>query len=224
MIHIMNKTITFFTGAGISQESGIETFRGSNGLWGKYSIDEVATIEAWNLNPSLCCEFYNERRKHINKCDPNDAHILITKFQKDNPDWDTHIITQNVDDLHERSGSENVLHLHGKINDVIVEVPWGTEVYEYEEGVTERCRPDVVMFGEDVPNMIPAIDIIEKSDYLVIVGTSLLVYPANTVMQYIKEDCKVYNINPQQSLPPVDGVEYIEENASVGVKKLLTIL
>ena len=215
--------ITFLTGAGISKESGIETFRDSDGLWGKYPIEKVATIEAWQRNPELCCDFYAERRAQVNAVQPNEAHLAIAEMQKANPEHEIHIITQNVDDLHERSGAQNILHLHGCINEILVETEAGLMITDYCKEL-HHCKPNIVMFGEDVPNIIPAIEIVEVTDLLVVVGTSLEVYPANSLLEYISSGCQVYNINPASPEVPASDVVYIQKTATKGVPALIKTL
>ena len=220
------KKITFFTGAGMSKESGIETFRGSNGMWGDYNIDEVATVEAWHNNPQLVLDFYNDRRVVCNEAQPNAGHLDIAKFEKENPKFEINIITQNVDDLHERAGSQNVLHLHGKLNEVKTECgaiiidDWDQDLELDDHIDGSPLRPNVVWFGEDVPNYTIAEEIVNNSDYLIIVGTSLQVYPAASLIDCCVEDCKIYNINPDIDAR-VWGVEYIQEVTTVGIKQLL---
>lgn len=212
-------TITFLTGAGISQESGIETFRGQNGLWGEYKTEEVATIEAWEKNPDLCCDFYAERRAKIAQAQPNAAHLAITQFQQDCPDLNIQIITQNVDDLHERAGSKNILHLHGQINEILVETEAGLMITDYTKEL-HHCKPNVVMFGEEVPNMEPAVETVEQSDILIIVGTSLQVYPANTLMDYLPTKAKTYDVNPDSTTTDPNIIK-IQKTAVNGLPELI---
>ncbi|RZM22302.1 MAG: NAD-dependent deacylase, partial [Pedobacter sp.] len=177
------KTIVILTGAGISAESGLKTFRDSDGLWEGYSIEDVATPEAWRRNPALVQQFYNERRKSVLEALPNAAHYALVKLQEK---YKVHIITQNVDDLHERAGSENVLHLHGIItrsqSDLDPQLTYPIEGWELRD--TDVCeygtplRPHVVWFGEDVPMISVAANLCRIADIFIVIGTSLQVYPA----------------------------------------------
>ena len=181
----MNKKIVFFSGAGMSAESGISTFRDSGGLWEKYEINEVATPEAWSRNPDLVTDFYNQRRKQIIETSPNAAHNFITSLEDQ---FDVTVITQNIDDLHERAGSTNILHLHGNIRLAKSSGPnqekklypidgWKLTKNDLcEDGY--RLRPHVVWFGEAVPALEDAIPLIESADVFIVIGTSLQVYPA----------------------------------------------
>ena len=177
-----------FTGAGISAESGLGTFRDSGGLWEKYKIEDVATLEAFQKNPSLVLDFYNIRRKQLLNCHPNVAHISLNKLQKK---FNLFIITQNVDDLHERSGTKNILHLHGKLTESKSTIDG--KIYPIngsELNIGDCCekggqlRPNVVWFGEEVPNMEIAINKVKKADIFIIIGTSLNVYPAASLINY----------------------------------------
>lgn len=177
------KHIVVFTGAGVSAESGLKTFRDSDGLWENYRIEEVATPEAWERNPKLVLEFYNMRRKQCMEAQPNKAHQLIAELEKY---YNVSVITQNIDDLHERAGSTNVLHLHGEIMKVRSSVDdnliypikkWNLELGEKcEKG--SQLRPHIVWFGEPVPMMEKAIEIVQTADVFIVVGSSLVVYPA----------------------------------------------
>ncbi len=198
----MKMKVVVLTGAGISAESGLKTFRDSNGLWEEYNIEEVATYDGWVRNPHLVMEFYNKRRSQLGGVQPNAAHkalaLLETKF-------DVHIITQNVDDLHERGGSTTITHLHGELTKVR-SVRYPELIYSIgykdiklgdlcEKG--EQLRPHIVWFGEAVPLIEYAAQIVEKADILLIIGTSLQVYPAAGLIHYAPSNCKVYLIDPQ---------------------------
>lgn len=199
----MNKKIVFFSGAGMSAESGISTFRDSGGLWEKYEINEVATPEAWRRNPDLVTDFYNQRRKQIIETSPNAAHNFITSLEDQ---FDVTIITQNIDDLHERAGSTNILHLHGNIRLAKSSGPnqekklypidgWELTKNDLcEDGY--RLRPHVVWFGEAVPALEDAIPLIESADVFVVIGTSLQVYPAAGLIHYAPKTATKILIDP----------------------------
>lgn len=221
--------IVVFTGAGVSAESGLGTFRDADGLWEKYRIEEVCTHEAWLRNPELCVTFYNERRRDALKAEPNEAHRAITRLQEAFPD--TEIITQNIDDLHERAGSHSITHLHGEItklrseNDDLATVP----LQGWEQHYGDRhpdgslLRPYIVFFGEAVPYFPEACRIASTADILIVVGTSLNVYPAASLLEYTREDTKIYLVDPGQ---PEMGIyryriEHIKQPASTGVPALV---
>ena len=226
----MKKKLVISTGAGISAESGISTFRDADGLWEKYPVMEVASAEGFARNPALIHEFYNARRKQLLEVEPNDAHRTLVELEQQ---FDVRVITQNVDDLHERAGSSHVLHLHGelmKIRSMKVE----SRVYELtpdniETSVDTRdkygdaVRPHIVFFQEAVPNIEPAIDLVQEADIFVVIGTSLNVYPAAGLLRYVRPGVPVYYIDlkPAQ-VPP--GVEVIALPATQGVRKLKEIL
>lgn len=224
----MIKKIVVFSGAGMSAESGIQTFRDNGGLWEQYRIEDVATPEAWNRDPELVTRFYNERRKQIIATSPNEAHFLIQRLESA---YDVTVITQNIDDLHERAGSSRVLHLHGNIrfskssgpNQEAKYYPidsWElTEVDCCPEGY--RLRPHVVWFGEAVPLLDEAEQLISSADVVIIIGTSLRVYPAAGLIHYIKNGSKAYLIDPNADhLTLPIGIEAINESAVKGMKSL----
>lgn len=195
------KRIVVLTGAGIRAESGIKTFRDADGLWEGHDIMEVASPIGWENNPKLVLDFYNKRRAQLLEVKPNEAHQILADLQSD---FDIQIITQNVDDLHERAGSKNVMHLHGEllkvrsITDSDEILPWTTDLNLGDldkNGV--QLRPHIVWFGEDVPMIEFAIDIVETADILVIIGTSLQVYPAAGLMNYVDQNIPVYYIDPK---------------------------
>ena len=224
------KKLVVFTGAGISQESGIKTFRDSGGLWEDYDIMEVATPEAWAKNPELVLEFYNKRRKQALEAKPNRAHEIIAELEKH---FVVQIITQNIDDLHERAGSTNVLHLHGeitKVRSVATE-----EIYTIGDKPTfindfckdgHQLRPHIVWFGEEVPNMEVAQELAKTADILLIVGTSLNVYPAAGLVHETSEKCDKYLIDPSDSMTTtsIKNVTFINEKATKGVAIVASIL
>ncbi|MFW1730720.1 SIR2 family NAD-dependent protein deacylase [Acinetobacter baumannii] len=205
MIH-MTKLVVF-SGAGMSAESGISTFRDSNGLWENYDIQQVATPEAWEKNPALVQRFYNERRKNILEAQPNEAHQYIAKLQDY---YDVQVITQNIDDLHERAGSQNVLHLHGNIRLAKSSGPdaqYTTQFYEVNgwklDLEQDFCpdgyplRPHVVWFGEAVPAYEEAIRLVQSADIFIVIGSTLSVYPVAALVHEIPHYTKAYYIDPQ---------------------------
>ncbi len=223
------KKIVFFSGAGMSAESGISTFRDSGGLWEKYKIEEVATPEAWARNPEKVKTFYNLRRKQILEVAPNDAHMLIAKLESR---YDIKVITQNIDDLHERAGSSKVLHLHGNITFSKSSGPNQEKAYYpikgWELKLTDLCpdgyplRPHVVWFGEPVPMMDKAEKIISKADIFIVIGTSLQVYPAAGLVNMAPRQCEKFIIDPglNENGIPTD-FKLIKKNASSGLKYLI---
>ena len=198
------KRIVVLTGAGISAESGIKTFRDADGLWEGHDIMEVASPIGWENNPKLVLDFYNKRRAQLLEVKPNEAHQILAELQSD---FDIQIITQNVDDLHERAGSKNVMHLHGELLKVrsITDSEeihyWTTDLHLGDldkNGV--QLRPHIVWFGEDVPMIEHAIDVIETADLLLIIGTSLQVYPAAGLLNYVNQNVPVYYIDPKPAI------------------------
>lgn len=217
------KKLVVFTGAGISAESGLKTFRGDDGLWEGYRVEEVATPQAWKLNPELVLDFYNIRRKQCAAAQPNSAHEALVELEHL---YDLEIITQNVDDLHERAGSKKVLHLHGEIrkaqSTLNPKFVYGMKGDEILLGdiceLGAQLRPFIVWFGEAVPLMEKAERIAEKADILVVVGTSLQVYPAANLLHVVSDQCKVYVIDPkadEMRLPA--RVRRINASATVGM-------
>jgi len=223
------KRLVVLTGAGISAESGLRTFRDSDGLWEGYNVEDVATPRAWKRNPQLVLDFYNERRRNVAHAQPNAAHVGLAELEED---FEVHIITQNIDDLHERSGSTNVLHLHGEIFKMCSDVD-RTSVKEIRGDIklgdlTERghqYRPDIVWFEEPVPMIERAMLISVKADIFVVVGTSLQVYPAAGLVQYAPADADKYIID--KKIPYVSQsskITVIEQPATEGVKILKQLL
>ena len=213
-----------FTGAGISAESGLGTFRDNGGLWERYKIEDVATPEAFERNPELVLNFYNLRRKQLLESEPNAAHISLNKLTEK---YNLHIITQNIDDLHERSGSKNVLHLHGKLRESKSSVD-DSLIYPIEGAdlnMRDLCekksqlRPNVVWFGEAVPKMIDAISITKKADIFIVIGTSLNVYPAASLLNYTDNANRIILIDPKAEQEK--GIEVIKEKATIAVPKLV---
>lgn len=224
------KKIVVLSGAGISAESGISTFRDSNGLWENHRIEDVATPEGWNANPKLVLEFYNQRRKQLFEVEPNEGHKSLVKLEDF---YDVQIVTQNVDDLHERAGSSNVLHLHGELKKVRSTIDhnlvYDLDHWELKSG--EKCengsqlRPHIVWFGEAVPNIMLAEENIRKADVLIIVGTSLNVYPAAGLVDLIKEGTKVYIVDPADvTVNGVENITVIKAGAVEGLAELVNEL
>lgn len=222
----MKPKLVVFTGAGISAESGIKTFRDTDGLWEEYNINDVATPLAWEKNQRLVLEFYNKRRKQVLEARPNRAHYALVELEKK---YDVFVITQNIDDLHERAGSKNVLHLHGEITksrstldpSLIYKIK-GTEIKmgeKCERG--SQLRPHIVWFGEMVPEMEKAQDICEKADIFLVVGTSMLVYPAAGLIDYTPRNIPKYLVDPNDvSIKGITHLTIIKEKASTGLTML----
>lgn len=229
------QNLVVFSGAGMSAESGIQTFRDHDGLWENYNIEDVATPEAWARNPQLVQDFYNQRRKHILHAQPNRAHQLIAQLQQH---YHLNVITQNIDDLHERAGNDNVLHLHGNIRFAKSSGPhaeYATEFYPIEGWElnleTDRCplgyalRPHVVWFGEAVPAYDEAQKIVQHADIFIVIGSSLEVYPVAGLIHEIPPHCKAYYIDPkahQQTMPP--QYQLIAQTATEGMQQLFKLL
>lgn len=220
------KKIIVFSGAGISAESGIQTFRDAGGLWENYSIEDVATPEAWRRNPALVLDFYNQRRKQIMEAQPNAAHYFFALLEEHH---DVEIITQNIDDLHERAGSTKVLHLHGEImkarstfNPSLVYDLKSSEIKMGDKcEKNSQLRPHIVWFNEAVPNMDVAIEKLDEVDYFIIVGTSLNVYPAAGLVNYVQPIAKKFLIDPQDiGLLNIQNITHIKKSAVNGVKDL----
>ncbi len=221
----MKKKLVILTGAGMSQESGLRTFRDMGGLWEEYDITEVATPEAWQRNPSLVMQFYNERRKQLYESKPNAGHLGLVDLEKD---FEVSIITQNVDDLHERAGSTKIVHLHGELkkarSSVDESLVYDIDGWELKFG--QKCakgsqlRPHIVWFGEAVPAMDDAIPLVEAADILVVIGTSLNVYPAAGLVNYAKREIPIFVIDPERPQVYIRNVNYIQEKAGKGVEIL----
>ena len=224
------KNIVILTGAGISAESGIETFRGSDGLWENHKVTDVATPEAFRRDPELVLRFYNERRKQIRQVQPNSAHKALVKLEKK---FNVNIITQNIDDLHERSGSKNILHLHGEINQSrsSIDASLVYDIIDVEMKMGELCelnsqlRPNIVWFGEEVPMIEKAIPLMLKADIVIVIGTSLQVYPAAGLLDFTSPSVSVFNIDPNSVMDSRDkNVTIIKQKASIGVTQLVDSL
>lgn len=221
----MKKKLVVLSGAGMSQESGLKTFRDMGGLWENYSVDDVASINGWYRNPELVMDFYNQRRKQLLDAKPNAGHYGIAELEK----WfDVNIITQNVDDLHERAGSSKVLHLHGELLKVRSTADPGL-IYTldgWELKIGDKCekgsqlRPNIVWFGEAVPAFYDAIPLVENADIIVVIGTSLAVYPAAGLVNYAKPGAPVFVVDPNRPDTYLKNAVYIDEKAGVGVEIL----
>lgn len=212
--------LVVLTGAGMSADSGISTFRDSGGLWENHDIMEVASPEGWKANPNLVLDFYNKRRKQVLEVDPNEGHYALAELEKH---FDIQIITQNVDDLHERAGSSNVLHLHGELLKMRSS---GDEklIYDCKHNINEgdlcekgfQLRPHIVWFGEMVPMIEPAIEIVQSADIFAVIGTSLQVYPAAGLLHYVAPMVPKYLIDPNIPETLINDIELIQERAATG--------
>jgi NAD-dependent deacetylase len=225
----MKKKVVVLTGAGISAESGLKTFRDSDGLWEGYNIEDVATPGAWRKNPQLVLEFYNYRRRNVADAKPNDAHYGLASLEEF---FDTHIITQNIDDLHERAGSTKVLHLHGEIfkmrseknERLIYDIRGDIQIGDRAEDGAQ-LRPNIVWFEEPVPKIVDAIQIVNRADILVIVGTSLVVYPAAGLINHAPLNIPKYIVDKRiPYASSLYNLESIEKPATEGVKLLIEML
>jgi NAD-dependent deacetylase len=220
--------IVVLTGAGMSAESGIKTFRDSNGLWEGHDVMEVASPEGWNANQNLVLDFYNQRRKQLLEVKPNKAHQLLADLEKD---YTVNIITQNVDDLHERAGSKNVLHLHGELLKVRSTVVSST-ILDWKKDLINgdlckdgyQLRPHIVWFGEEVPEIDNAIRSVQKAEILIIIGTSMQVYPAASLLQFASPHIKVIFIDPKPSMTSTERITVYAEKATTGVPKAIDFI
>lgn len=221
------KTVVILSGAGISAESGISTFRDSGGLWEQHRIEDVATYEAWQKNRKLVLEFYNQRRKQLVTVHPNAAHHALVKLEQK---YTVQIITQNVDDLHERAGSANVLHLHGELlkarSTVDPALVYNIEGWELKEGdfceKGSQLRPHIVWFGEAVPMITTASEIALTADVFIVIGTSLNVYPAAGLIEYAPRSSKKFLIDPNaKAMPWIQNLTVISKKAGEGVPELV---
>ncbi|TXE18531.1 NAD-dependent deacylase [Psychroserpens burtonensis] len=222
------KNLVVLTGAGISAESGINTFRDADGLWEGHDVMEVATPQGFAQNPELVLDFYNQRRKQLHEVKPNKAHFDLATLEAE---YKVTIITQNVDDLHERAGSSNVIHLHGELlkvrstknhNDI---KSWTGDLKlgnVCEKG--HQLRPHIVWFGEDVPMIEKSIDICETADILLIIGTSMQVYPAAGLMNYISSKTPVYFIDPKPTISSTNQITVITNTATKGMTSFIELL
>lgn len=213
------KSIVVFTGAGMSAESGIKTFRDSDGLWENHPVEEVATPHAWQNNPKLVMDFYNARRKQMHEVEPNKGHFALSDLEKY---FDVQIITQNVDNLHERAGSTKVLHLHGELSKVrsvknphLISTPehWEVKLGDLADDGAQ-LRPHIVWFGEAVPMFEEAIRITETADLMIVVGTSLVVYPAASLIEYVPHNAPIILIDPKAEPQSMRKIEIIRGTAA----------
>jgi len=217
------KHIAFLTGAGMSAESGIKTFRDSDGLWENYDVMQVASIDGWIENPALVQQFYNDRRAQLATAEPNEGHKIIASLENE---FKVSVVTQNVDNLHERAGSSNVIHLHGELTKASNEnktqvIDIGYRAIEPGERADDgsRLRPFIVWFGEAVPMIEKAAEIVSNADIVVIIGTSMQVYPAAGLIHYAQRGIPIYLIDPQDVAVP-KNVIFIRKKASTGMKQL----
>jgi NAD-dependent deacetylase len=229
------KKLVILSGAGISAESGISTFRDAGGLWDKYPVMQVASIEGYEANPELVINFYNERRKQLLEVEPNQGHILCAELEKY---FDVTVVTQNVDNLHERAGSHHIIHLHGELTKVCSSYNPNDPRYirelkpeEFEvkmgdkAGDGSQLRPFIVWFGEAVPEIETAVNYVEKADIFVIIGTSMNVYPAASLLYYVPSNADVYLIDPKDvNINTRRPITHIKKGAGEGMKELLEML
>lgn len=221
----MKKKVVILTGAGISAESGISTFRDSDGLWEQYRVEDVCTYDAYLRNPELVLNFYNERRRQLFEAKPNEGHRQLVRLEEK---YDVHIVTQNIDNLHEQAGSTNVLHLHGELtkarsdkdDNLIIEI--GDRDIKLGDKAPDgaQLRPHIVWFGEAVPNIEPAAELCEQADYFVVIGTSMNVYPAAGLIHYVPKQSPCYLVDPK-AVPISRPITIYQEKAGTGVKKVV---
>ena len=221
------RKVVVFTGAGVSAESGLSTFRDSDGLWHKYRIEDVATPMAWINNMDLVLEFYNQRRKQLYEVEPNAAHYALARLEEK---FDVDIITQNIDDLHERAGSTKVLHLHGELKkarssidpDLVYDLPGWELKRGMKCGLGSQLRPHVVWFGEPVPEMFPASIKCAAAEIFIVIGTSLQVYPAAGLLNHVDYQVPVYVIDPKVAIASGNrNYTYMQKKAGEGVPELV---
>ena len=233
----MRKKIVVLTGAGVSAESGISTFRDSDGLWENFRVEDVASIEGWYRDPAVVMDFYNQRREQLSEVRPNAAHLAIADLEKE---YDVTVVTQNVDNLHERAGSTKIIHLHGELTKVRPEnccnemdgfseetvFDIGTEPVHIGDLAPNgaQLRPHIVWFGEAVPKIEAAIDAVEAADILLIVGTSLQVYPAAGLYRYAGPDTPIYIIDPNDVPVRDPRVTHVKDVATRGMEKFRQLL
>ena len=226
----MKKKLVALTGAGISAESGLKTFRDSDGLWEEHDVMEVASIEGWRRNPGLVLDFYNQRRRQLADVKPNEAHVVLAKLEKH---FDVQIVTQNVDNLHERAGSTKVLHLHGELTkvrsvkdeDLVLDVGYEEILLGQTAEDGAQLRPDIVWFGEAVPLILEAERHVMAADIFAVVGSSLVVYPAAGLAAVVRPITRAFLIDPkgvEMRLP--NNFTFIKEPATAGVQKMRDIL
>jgi NAD-dependent protein deacetylase/lipoamidase len=228
--NIQMKKVVVLSGAGISRESGLRTFRDGDGLWKNHRFEELATPGAWERDEQLVQEFYNWRRKKLLEVEPNPAHLSLVKLEKH---FDVQIITQNVDDLHERAGSKNIVHLHGELrkarSTVDETLVYNIDGWELKKGglceKKSQLRPHIVWFGEAVPEFENAVGIAAQADIFIVIGTSLLVYPAAGLINYVPDEKPKFLVDPKaQPLAQVSNLKIIRKNAGSGVPELVDLL
>jgi len=231
----MKKKLVVLSGAGISAESGVPTFRDAGGLWEGHDVMDVATPEGFMKNPELVLEFYNQRRRQLSIVHPNKGHLIIAELEEH---FDVHVITQNVDDLHERAGSSKILHLHGELlkarsvkkYDDPIEWPGDIKIGDKHPESGLQLRPHIVWFGEAVPAIPEAVAIVEEADYVIVVGTSLQVYPAAGLMDYAQPGVPIYYVDPNPATISngKNKVEVFPHIASIGMEmvrdKLISLI
>lgn len=224
----MIKKLVVLSGAGISAESGVKTFRDYNGLWENHRIEDVASPEGFQRNPQMVLDFYNARRKQLQEVKPNEAHLLLAKLEEY---FEVHIITQNVDDLHERGGSSRIIHLHGELKKARpIDSESETIVWEKDLNLGDlnskgvQLRPHIVWFGEMVPEMDQAVKIAETADIFLVIGTSMQVYPAASLIQFIPDHCEVFVIDPNLDQNFLAADHFLKTSATDGMRKLIEIL
>jgi NAD-dependent deacetylase len=221
----MKKKVVVLTGAGISAESGISTFRDSDGLWEQYRVEDVATHEAYLRNPELVLNFYNERRRQLFQVKPNEGHRQLVRLEEK---YDVQIITQNIDNLHEQAGSTHVLHLHGELtkarsdrNDNLIIDIGDRDIHLGDKAPDgAQLRPHIVWFGGAVPNIEPASEMCEQADYFIVVGTSMNVYPAAGLIHYVPRSAPCFLVDPK-AVPISRPITIVQEKAGTGVKKVV---
>ena len=233
----MKKKLVVLTGAGVSAESGVSTFRDSDGLWEQHKVEDVASIEGWYRDPALVLDFYNARRAQLASVRPNAAHLAIASLEDE---WDVTVVTQNVDNLHERAGSTRIIHLHGELTKVRPENCFNDRDGYSEETVFDigfdaievgdkapngaQLRPHIVWFGEAVPKIDSAIDAVEAADIILIVGTSLQVYPAAGLYRFAKVDTPIYIIDPKEVPVRDSRITYIKDVATSGMETFKNLI
>ena len=230
------KRLVVLTGAGVSAESGFATFRDAGGLWEQYDVNDVASIEGWYRNRQLVLQFYNERRAQLKDAKPNAAHLAIAGLEKS---YHVDVITQNVDNLHERAGSTHIVHLHGELTKVrpengvydstgsekeVIDVGYSPVILGDKAPNGSQLRPHIVFFGEAVPKIETAIDLVSKADILLIVGSSLQVYPAAGLYRYAPHGCPIYVIDPKPVPISDPRVTFIQDVATKGMEQFVTML
>ncbi len=221
------KKLVVLSGAGMSAESGVKTFRDDDGLWQNHRFEDVASPIAWQNDPELVMEFYNQRRKQLFEVDPNPGHLALVLLEKK---FDVRIITQNVDDLHERAGSSNVLHLHGELKKVrsTIDPNLVYTMDQWELKMGDKCekgsqlRPHIVWFGEAVDMIGPAVEIVSKADIVIVIGTSMVVYPAAGLINYVSDDVPKFYVDPKAfQVSGISNLEVIRKKAGEGVPELV---